>query len=76
MIGGVFQASNTADFSSGVVNLTAPITTYPVDRFNTIVLTTPGTTGYRYVRYLSPTAGYGNINEFQVFGISSPPAQP
>ena len=74
MIGGVFQGSDTPDFSSGVVDLTAPITTYPGDRFNTIVVQ-PIAVGpaYRYVRYLSPDKGFGNINELEFYSDGAPP---
>jgi O-glycosyl hydrolase len=66
MIGGIFQVSNSATFSSGVVNLYT-ITTAPAQG----VLTTVSinvTTAYRYVRYLSPNGSFGDISEFQIFG--------
>ena len=66
MIGGVFQASNSADFSSGVVAL-ATVTAKPTEGvYTTVAVTTPGT--YRYVRYLSPTNGYANVAEVKFFG--------
>jgi hypothetical protein len=66
MLGGIFQASNTADFSSGVVNLYTITTTPPSASLTTVTLATPVT--YRYYRYLAPTGSYGDIAEFQLFG--------
>jgi N-acetylneuraminic acid mutarotase len=67
MVGGVFQGSNTADFSSGVVDLSAIRQTPPSGIINFRNIS--GTAAYRYVRYLSPaTGGSGNIAEMQVFG--------
>ena len=65
MIGGVFQGSNSANFSSGVVTLHT-VSTEPGDTFvgNTgtytiVPVTDTGT--YRYVRYQGPAGGYSNI---------------
>ena len=66
MIGGIFQVSTTANFSTGVVNLHT-ISSAPVaGSLITISLNVAGS--YRYVRYLSPNGSYGDISEFQVFG--------
>jgi hypothetical protein len=65
MLGGVFQESNDATFSTGVVTL-ATITSTPADGVTTIAVS--GLAGYRYVRYVAPPGGYGNIAEMQVFG--------
>jgi N-acetylneuraminic acid mutarotase len=66
MIGGNFQISTTADFSSGVTTIYT-ITAVPVSgSLTTLTLASPLTT--RYVRYLSPNGGCGNISEFEVFG--------
>jgi Ca2+-binding RTX toxin-like protein len=66
MVGGIFQASNTADFSSGVVNVYTVTATPTVGVLTTI---TPATTAaYRYWRYVAPNGSYGNIAEFQLFG--------
>lgn len=62
MVGGIFQVSNTADFSSGVVNLYT-ITAKPASGWNQIDVTSPGS--YRYVRYLAPTGSYGNVAELE-----------
>jgi hypothetical protein len=66
MVGGQFQASNAADFSSGVVTLFT-ISSTPT----TGVLTTQAisdATPYRYVRYLGPTGGYCNVAEVEFYG--------
>jgi hypothetical protein len=80
MEGGIFQASNTADFSSGVVSLYV-VPGPPNDGYTTVGASDSG--NYRYVRYLSPAGSYGDIAEMQVFGSNSvatsdtqPPAQP
>ena len=72
MLGGVFQGSNTPDFSSGVVNLAPPITAFPHDGFNTVIVSG----SYRYVRYLSPPRGYGNISELEVYSTPPPAVAP
>jgi hypothetical protein len=65
MVGGEIQASNSANFSSGVVTL-ATITTSPVyGQLTTLSLN--NTTAYRYYRYVGPANGYCNIAEL-VFG--------
>jgi hypothetical protein len=77
MVGGKFQGSNAADFGSGVVDLYT-ISSTPA----TGVLTTQAianTNSFRYVRYLSPSGGYGNVAEVQFFGDVAglePPAPP
>jgi uncharacterized delta-60 repeat protein len=69
MNGGIFQASNTADFSSGVATLytigaaenpsSTAITTRQVAVFG----------AYRYVRYLSLPNTYGDVGEVRFFGV-------
>ncbi len=67
MNGGVFQASNVADFSTGVATLfTIGANANPANALTTQAVTAAGT--YRYVRYLSPNGGYGNVAEVQFFG--------
>jgi Malectin domain/F5/8 type C domain len=63
MVGGIFQASNTADFSSGVVNLYTITATPVAGSLTTISLNV--TTKYRYVRYLAPAGSYGDIAELK-----------
>jgi hypothetical protein len=66
MVGGQFQVSTTADFSSGVTTVYTIGAAPTVGSLTTVTLATPVTA--RYVRYLSPAGSYGNIAEFQVFG--------
>jgi hypothetical protein len=66
MIGGVFQGSNTPDFSLGVVTLYT-ITTMPVTGvFNTVNIS--NSSGFRYVRYLGPNYCHCNVAEIQFWG--------
>ena len=67
MRGGQFQISNTADFSN-------PITIYsiPIDAtlsFQDYYITSNDVGGLnaRYIRYLSPDGGWGNIAEINLF---------
>ncbi|MBK8475075.1 MAG: chitobiase/beta-hexosaminidase C-terminal domain-containing protein [Opitutaceae bacterium] len=67
MVGGKFQGSPTADFSSGVVDIHT-ITTTPSEERNEVVLTAPPS--FRYVRYLAPAIGwplhsFGSVAEIQ-----------
>jgi len=75
MVGGLFQGSNTADFSSGVVTLYT-ITTAPTQGLlTTVAISNPGT--FRYVRYLSPNGGWGNVAEVEFYTPSgAAPATP
>jgi hypothetical protein len=66
MVGGMFQISTTANFSSGVTTIYTITATPVVGSFTTIILSSPVMA--RYVRYLSPTGSYGNIAEMQFFG--------
>ena len=73
MTGGRFQASSTPDFSAGVVDLYT-ITATPAFAAHTVSVDSGG--GYRYVRYLSPTAGWGNVAEIVFRGASLTPTRP
>jgi hypothetical protein len=76
MVGGVFQASNDPTFATGVVTL-ATITTTPLDGWQGLEATNPGT--YRYVRFVSPTNGYCNVADLEFLGtpaIAPTPTQP
>ena len=69
MVGGMFQASNSADFSSGVATLYT-VTAVPA----TGVLTTVqivNFSAYRYVRYIGPANSYSNIAEGQFSGSAA-----
>ena len=63
MVGGQFQASNTADFSSGVTTLFTITATPVVGSLTTQTLA--NTTAYRYYRYLGPDGSYCNISELE-----------
>jgi hypothetical protein len=65
MVGGRIQGSQTATFSSPVLLHT--ILTEPVDGLLTQIILN-NTTAYRYIRYLSPNGGYGNISEIEFWG--------
>jgi hypothetical protein len=66
MVGGIFQASNSATFSSGVVNLYT-ISSTPADGvLTTVNVSVSGT--YQYVRYLSPNGSYGDVAEINFYG--------
>jgi hypothetical protein len=68
MNGGVFQASSSSTFSSGVVNLfTIGSSANPSSTsLTTESVSVSGT--YQYVRYVAPSGSFGDIAEFQVFG--------
>ncbi|UKJ07482.1 Ig-like domain-containing protein [Solitalea lacus] len=67
MVGGVFQGSNVADFSSGVVDLYTIVST-PADGWNDAPVNNSNT--FRYVRYLSPSNGFCNVAEIQFCGTA------
>ncbi len=66
MVGGAFQGSNSASFSSGVVNLytisaapaTGVLTTVPIHT----------SSNFEFVRYVSPAGSYGNVAEITFNG--------
>jgi len=72
MVGGKFQGSHTADFSSGVVTL------YTISNIPTVGILTEKTINdpgaYRYVRYLGPAYGYGNVAEVEFYEDFAPEA--
>ncbi len=69
VIGGKFQASNTADFSGGVVDLFT-ITTAPTEGVLTFQAVNSGS-AYRYVRYIQPTGGgWNTVAEVQFLGTA------
>ena len=65
MVGGIFQASNTADFSSGVTTLYTVSTTPAVGSLITVLVNVSAT--FRYVRYLSPAGSYGDVVEINFY---------
>jgi len=64
LIGGVFQGSNTADFSSGVVNLHT-VSNEPKLEWTEITVDNPGQ--FKYIRYKAPRDSYGNIAEIEFY---------
>jgi hypothetical protein len=61
MLGGVFEGSNSADFSSGVTELHA-ISDEPDDSGNTYTtVTISDTNTYQYVRYVGPDGSYCTV---------------
>ncbi len=68
MNGGVFQASNSSTFTSGVVNLyTISANANPTWTALTHQMLN-NTTAYRYVRYYGPANSDGDVAEVQFFG--------
>ena len=74
MDGGMFQASNTADFSSGVVTLYTISGSPASGSLTTVGL--DNNAAYRYVRYLGPTDGWCNIAELEFWGADPAAANP
>lgn len=68
MVGGKFQASATADFSSDVVDL-LEVTQPPTRGYVNHDL--EESVAYRYVRYVPPPNAYGNIAELEVWGLAA-----
>lgn len=68
MTGGKFQGSNTGSGTGYVDLYTIPAA--PAEAWQQVDL--PGTTGYRYLRYLGPDGGYGNVAEVEFYTSSSP----
>ena len=65
MVGGIFQGANQTNFSDAVTLYT--VTTQPATGVFTSASIT-NTSAFRYVRYLSPNGGYGNVAELQFYG--------
>lgn len=65
MLGGKFQGSNTADFSSGVEDL-ATITQEPTLEWNCVTIAT--NSSYKFVRYICAAGGVGNVGEIEFYG--------
>ena len=65
MVGGIFQGANQASFSDAVTLGTVG-TQPPSGGFTSMTVT--DATAFRYVRYLSPDGGYGNVAELEFYG--------
>ena len=73
MVGGVFQGANDPDFTNATTLFT--ITAAPA--YSTLTpQTVTSTTAFRYVRYLSPNNGYGNVAEVEFYGRAVLPPAP
>jgi len=66
MVGGQFQVSNSADFSSGVVTVYTVTSDPPSNVLTTVSLNVAGE--YRYIRYIGPANACCNISEMLVYG--------
>ena len=66
MVGGVFQASNSSTFATGVVTVYTVGTAPASGSLTTVSPTT--TTAYRYWRYVGPANSYCDVAEFELFG--------
>jgi glucuronoarabinoxylan endo-1,4-beta-xylanase len=75
MVGGVFQGANQADFSDAVT--LATVATQPATGVFTSV-SVSSAAAFRYVRYLSPNGGFGNVAEVEFYGyqFTSAPVLP
>lgn len=66
MVGGKFQGSNSATFASGVTTFYTVTAQPPPQTWTTVTVT--NAPAFRYLRYLSPNGGYGNISEVEFHG--------
>ncbi|HEY1201618.1 MAG TPA: LamG-like jellyroll fold domain-containing protein, partial [Niastella sp.] len=66
MVGGVFQGSNVAGFSTATTLFT--ITAAPANGVYA-EQTITNTAAYRYIRYLSPNNGFGDVAEVEFYGV-------
>jgi hypothetical protein len=64
MVGGKFQGSNTSS-TSGFVDLYS-VSSNPPLQWNAVTITNP--TAFRYLRYVAPSGGYGNVAEIEFYG--------
>jgi chitodextrinase len=66
MVGGRFQASNDASFSSGVVTIYTITTVPTAGVLTTVTANTPGS--FRYYRYVGPAGGVTEVAEIEFYG--------
>ncbi len=71
MVGGVFQGANLTNFA-GAVTLYG-VGTQPFANVFTIA-NISNTTAFRFVRYLSPNGGWGNVAEVEFYGYPRSPS--
>jgi len=67
MVGGIFQGANNISFTGAATLFT--VSSQPGSGVFTTVNVT-NATAFRYVRFLSPNGGYGNVAELQFYGYS------
>jgi endo-1,4-beta-xylanase len=67
MTNGIFQGANQANFS-GAVTLATVATQPAAGVLTPASITNPA--GFRYVRYLSPDNGFGNVAELEFYGYA------
>ena len=72
MVGGIFQGAHQASFSGAVTLYT--VTPQPATGVFTSA-SIANTSAFRYVRYLSPANGYGNVSELEFYGYPLGPDQ-
>jgi len=73
MVGGVFQGANQPDFGDAMKLFT--VTAQPTTSVLTTRLVT-STNAFRYVRYLSPSGGWGDVAEIEFYPKVTLPATP
>jgi hypothetical protein len=66
MIGGIFQGCDSADFHTKITDLTAIKSKPEAAKFTSVQIS--NTNAFRYVRYLSPPQGIGNVAEIEFWG--------
>ncbi len=66
MVGGMFQGSSSANFTSGVVTLYTVTSTPATGVLTTVPIS--NTTAFQYVRYIGPANSYCDIAEAEFFG--------
>ena len=74
MVGGVFQASATADFSAGVTTLLTVATVPASGKYTAVAVNVSG--AFEFVRYLAPAGSNGNVAEIEFDGYAPATAVP
>jgi len=73
MVGGKFQGANVSSFDEATDLFT--ITAAPPEE-RLVDQAIGNTGGFRFVRYVAPAAGYGNVAELEFLGVDAVPARP
>jgi aryl-phospho-beta-D-glucosidase BglC (GH1 family)/fibronectin type 3 domain-containing protein len=74
MVGGQFQGSNVADFSSGVTTLFTVASAPPEGTMTVQAVTNPSS--FRYLRYIGPANAFCNVAEVEFDGHPAVPSVP